>query len=101
ALDLAYYWSDLEPKTASWQLEDLDAGYASHTSSVSDPRIVQRNPANFRDGIRNLVRQGQLPDFHSYCKQAGLSQLQADVASEFLPNLYTRLILTGQLLPTI
>jgi len=102
ALDLAYYWSDLEPKRAGLVADDLDAGYASHsTPDLSLVRYHRSGPESRHEIVRGLIRDRQLPDFTTFAKSAGWSQQQIDHGKTFLPNLYTRLIRTGALVPVL
>ncbi len=94
AMQLAYMFADMEPKTADYVAGDLDPGYVSHKcAGFGDLAWLHReNTQRYRDQITLLARRGMLVDFESFAKSAGLSQDDIDVAAAYLPNLYSRLI---------
>lgn len=100
ALDLSYYLADMEPKTAEFEIEELDAGFASH-KTASVPGLISSNPERFRDAVTVLVRRREFPDFENFAKSAGLSDTQVDQAAGFVPNLFSRLAREHQLIPVI
>lgn len=110
ALSLGYKWAEfeMEPvvKTASdagsWS--DTDLGYATHSPAVSTELLSMlhsRNVQTSRDSFSELHRRRLLPDYVPFAKAAGLSDLQVEATERFIPNLFTHLVASKQLLPVV
>lgn len=97
AMQLAYVWADMESKLATAEIDDLDSGLVTagdveglHTLFSSAPRVRAAT-------IKQLAKLAICPSFEAFAKAAGLNEWEIKLASEYVPNAYTRVIREGVL----